>query len=140
MGNIAFRPVEQTDHKEVVSLLRQLSPFSPDANMLDQIWVSFATQKNVFSVVGEYGQEIVAYGSLVIETKIRGGKVGHIEDVVIKDKFRNIGLGKLIVEHLCEMAASRECYRISLQCPDKSVAFYKKCGFDLSEIGMSRVP
>jgi glucosamine-phosphate N-acetyltransferase len=135
-----FRPVEQTDHREVVSLLRQLSQFSPEENLLNEIWISFAAQNNVFSFVGEYAQEIVAYGSLVIETKIRGGKVGHIEDVVIKDSFRKNGFGKLLVEHLCKTAIACRCYRISLQCPDKSVAFYKKCGFNFSEIGMSRVP
>ena len=107
--------------------------------MLDQIWASFATQKNVYSVVGEYDQEIVAYGSLVIETKIRGGRVGRIEDVVVKDKVRNRGFGQLLVEHLCETANALECYRISLQCSDNKVAFYKKCGFDLSETSMRHV-
>ena len=38
--------------------------------------------------MGIYECEVVAYGSIVLETKIRGESAGHIKDIVVNEKFR----------------------------------------------------
>ena len=42
----------------------------------------------------------MGYGSIVIETKIRGGKMGHVEDIVSHSLFRKKGIGKAVVDSI----------------------------------------
>ena len=75
----------------------------------------------------------------MIEVKIRGGKVGHIEDVVVKESNRRKGIGKALVERLVELATAKECYRLSLECQSPNVDFYQNFQFKVSGFSMKRV-
>ena len=81
----------------------------------------------------------VGYGCLFVEVKIRGGCVGHIEDIVTDQNYRRIGIGKRLVTHLLQIANEFNCYRVVLQCEENNIPFYEKCGFRQSEFGMSLV-
>lgn len=123
---------------EVVELLQSLSSFHPSIGEYDLIWSLCKEQPNVHRVVGLLEREIIGYGSIFIETKIRGGNAGHIEDIVIKQKFRNKGVGKSIVDSLHKICIDSGCYKISLQCREHNVGFYKECGFETSGYAMQR--
>lgn len=79
---------------------------------------------------------MVGYGSVVIEEKIRGGKIGHIEDVVSHSLFRKQGLARAVVGALFNIAKANGCYKIALQCKEHNVGFYEKCGFEVSGVAM----
>ena len=59
--------------------------------------------------------------------------VGHIEDLIIDEKFRGNGYSKLIVKELIEFGKEKECYKIILNCKDHYVGFYQKMGFKLND-------
>ena len=80
--NIEIRTVERGDLKAVIDLLQSMSEFKPLKSNLLPIWNSVSKQSNVHSLVAVVDEQIVGYGSIVIETKIRGGKMGHVEDIV----------------------------------------------------------
>ncbi|KAJ4818144.1 Glucosamine 6-phosphate N-acetyltransferase [Rhynchospora pubera] len=82
---------------------------------------------------------ILASGSVLIERKfIRGGgKVGHIEDVVVDKAARRIQLGQRIVDHLVHYAKTVGCYKVILDCKPDLREFYKKCGFVESNVQMA---
>ncbi|KAJ4752716.1 Glucosamine 6-phosphate N-acetyltransferase, partial [Rhynchospora pubera] len=82
---------------------------------------------------------IFASGSVLIERKfIRGGgKVGHIEDVVVDKAARRIQLGQRIVDHLVHYAKTVGCYKVILDCKPDLREFYKKCGFVESNVQMA---
>lgn len=63
------------------------------------------------------------------------GKVAHIEDVVIDNNYRNLGLGKIIIE--IAKKAALDCYKIILNCDIKNVKFYEKCDFSKNGICMT---
>ena len=100
------------------------------------IWNSFCQQSNVQSLVAVIDSQIVGYGSIVIEAKIRGGKMGHIEDIVSHSLFRKKGIGKAIVNALFDVAKVNGCYKVALQCKEHHVKFYEKCGYELSGLAM----
>ena len=58
---------------------------------------------------------------------------GLIEDVVISEKYRDRGLGKLILKTQIELAKSLGCYKITLNCIEGKVNYYKKFGFAAEE-------
>jgi len=130
--NISIRAVLQSDMNAVIELLQSISEFKPSKSEYLPIWNSFCQQTNVHSLVAVLDSKIVGYGSIVIETKIRGGKMGHIEDIVTHLDYRNMGMGKLIILQLIKIAEQCKCYKVSLQCHFENIIFYEKCGFKLS--------
>ena len=74
--------------------------------------------------------KIVLSGTLLIEKKMihNGGLVGHIEDIVVDQNYRNHGLGKSLIRQLVESGRRLNCYKVILDCSDKVIGFYEKCG------------
>jgi glucosamine-phosphate N-acetyltransferase len=81
---------------------------------------------------------IVGAGTLFIELKFihACGRVGHVEDVVVAERCRGRALGKVVVEALVEEAKRAGCYKIILDCAEKNVQFYERCGFSKKELQM----
>ncbi|ENM5906449.1 GNAT family N-acetyltransferase [Vibrio mimicus] len=134
--NISIRAVVQNDMDAVIDLLQSMSEFKPSKSDFLPIWNSFCEQSNVHSLVAVMDSQIVGYGSIVIETKIRGGKVGHIEDIVSHSLFRKKGIGKAVVDALFDVAQVNGCYKVALQCKEHNVKFYEKCGCEVSGVAM----
>lgn len=76
-------------------------------------------------------KKIVGASTLLIESKFihDGSLAGHIEDVVVKTDFQGQGIGKKIIEYLLNVAKSRGCYKIILDCTDDVRPFYQRLGF-----------
>nr|XP_034955127.1 glucosamine 6-phosphate N-acetyltransferase isoform X1 [Zootoca vivipara] len=79
--------------------------------------------------------EIVATATLVIEHKFTHScaKRGRIEDVVVTGECRGKQLGKLLMSTLTLLSKRLNCYKITLECQPKNVAFYEKFGYSVSE-------
>ena len=81
---------------------------------------------------------IAAAGSIVVEHKFvhKNGLAGHIEDIVVNERYRGKNFGKWIIEQLKVIGERVGCYKIILDCSDKNVPFYEKCGFTKKEVEM----
>lgn len=75
--------------------------------------------------------KVAACGTLLIEFKFIHdcGKLGHVEDIVVRSDLRGTGLGKVIIEELKEVALREGCYKITLDCDPNNENFYGKCNF-----------
>ena len=82
--------------------------------------------------------EVVGYGSILIERKIRGGKMGHIEDIAVHPDFCKNGIGKLLINALYEISQKEKCYKVSLACKEHNLSFYQKCDFLIDGISLSK--
>lgn len=140
MSETTFRALAKKDMADVIDLLRSISPYAPPDELYDGIWRDFSRQENVISLVVEAEGIAVGYGLVLIEQKIRGGKVGHIEDIVTHPQHRRRGLGMELVEALTKEAFDLGCYKVALHCQPHNVAFYEKCGFLGSGNSMQRFP
>jgi len=91
------------------------------------------------TLVVEYKNEIIATGKIFLETKIHNNmrKVGHIEDLIILDEYRNRGVGTYLLEKLLEIAKKNNCYKTILECNPDLVFFYEKFGFNKKGVEMS---
>lgn len=129
MEKIYVRGSMSSDFSEITSLLEQLTTVGEitqdkiSDNIYSNIYVAYTI------VNGE--EIIVGCSTLLIEDKIihRGGKVGHIEDVVVNQKYRVKGIRKLLIDHCVEIAKREGCYKVILDCDEDNVRFYEKCGF-----------
>ena len=125
---ISIREIVQSDMDAVIELLQSMSEFKPSKSEYLPIWSSFRQQSNIHPLVAVIDNQIVGYGSIVIWKRIRGGKIGYIEDIVSHSLFRKKGIGKAIVDGLFDVAKINGCYKVTLQCQELNVKFYEKCG------------
>ncbi|KAJ3308183.1 Glucosamine-phosphate N-acetyltransferase-like protein [Blyttiomyces sp. JEL0837] len=81
---------------------------------------------------------VVGAGTIFVERKFvhQNGLVGHIEDIVTAESARGLKLGLLIIETLKYIGKATGCYKIILDCSDKNIPFYVKCGFTQKEYEM----
>jgi len=70
-----------------------------------------------------------------------GGYVGHIEDVVVDDEYRNRGIGTYLVERLVALAKERGYKRLQLAADrenTKALLFYQKRSFSATSLSIYR--
>ena len=123
-GPIYFQKEFKLKEKDITSIDKNLS------------WENFKSNTSANSIIGIYDNEIVAYGSIVIENKIRGDIAGHIEDIVVDTSVRGKMVGVKLVKELVDIGRSKGCYRITLFCDEKLVKFYQRNGFEVNNVMM----
>ena len=81
--------------------------------------------------VAEINGKIVGSTTLLIEQKFihNGGRVGHIEDVVVSKEYEGRGIGIKLVSSLLEKAKVMNCYKTILDCQNELIPFYERIGF-----------
>lgn len=138
MSEIKFRPILESDIREVSNLLNQLKQMDITSIDYKKAWSDFSSNSSSNSIVAIHKKKVVAYGSIVIENKIRGQVAGHIEDIVVDSEVRGKMLGVRLVKKLIEIGESKNCYRITLFCDKKLVSFYERSGFKVNNIMMKK--
>ena len=90
-------------------------------------------------IIGVEDETIVCSGTIIIEPKIiHGGRpAGHIEDIVVLEKWRNKGIAKELLNQLKKIAIEQKCYKIILDCNNRLVNFYENSGFSKKGIQMA---
>jgi glucosamine-phosphate N-acetyltransferase len=87
----------------------------------------------------ETTNKVIAGGTILIEPKMTHScsNVAHIEDVVVDIEYRSQKLGRKIIDSLINIAKVSNCYKIILNCSEKNIGFYEKCGFTNNNLQMS---
>jgi len=138
MSEINFRLIKEEDINDVFILLNQLKKIDLENIDRKKAWNDFNSNTSSNSIVGIYNNRIVAYGSVVIENKIRGEVAGHIEDIVVDSEVRGKMVGVSLIKELIEISKRKGCYRITLFCNEKLVNFYSRNGFKVNNIIMKK--
>ena len=136
-----IRKAELSDMETIHRLLQEISHYLPAPEMYQSIWNDFIGQRSVTALVAVNDEpenpRVVGFGSLCTEMKIRGGIMGHIEDIVVDTSFQRAGIGSLIVKSLLEQAELEGCYKVSLECREDKKIFYQGLGFEHTGTAMS---
>ena len=130
---LTYREIQKKDIPAVWELLEQLKPINFTSD-IDDAW----TEYNGIGIVGLDGDKIIAFGSLVVENKIRGYLSGQIEDVVVDSSYRGKGVGEKLIEEINKKAKKIGCYRVSLFCKEELIPFYNKNGYEVNNIVMKK--
>ena len=138
MSKVIFRNIEKKDLDQVFVLLNQLKQIEIDTIDKDKAWSDFINNTSSNSIVGLYNNKIVAYGSVVIENKVRGEVAGHIEDIVVDSEVRGKMIGVSLIKELIKVAKNKGCYRITLFCKETLVNFYGRNGFEVNNVVMKK--
>ena len=133
MSTIKIRRLQRRDFYNgfLLSLdsLRKSSHIKP--KKANSIFDKISKNPDHVIYVAIYNEEIIGATTLLIEQKFihDGGKVGHIEDVVVRKEYQGKGVGKKIVNALLKYAEKKGCYKTILDCSEDLIPFYESMGF-----------
>ena len=136
MNDFELTTLSEHHLEGALDLLDQLSD-CPYKISPEDSWELYVDDLTQMIVVAEYKGTVIGTGKVIIEQKLRGDCVAHIEDVVVEKKYRGLGIGRQIVDYLCELAIDSDCSKVVLHCLEENVDFYKNCGFT-QENGMRK--
>lgn len=99
---------------------------------IGDIIICYSNEHNKVTIVGS--------GTIIYEPKIIHGckNVGHIEDIVVYEKYRGYGIAKKILEKLVDLASIKNCYKVILDCKKDLITFYEKNGFCQNNYQMTK--
>ena len=85
----------------------------------------------IYVIYDDYTNETIGSITLIIEQKVihNFGYVCHIEDVIVRKKYRNKGIGTKLISIAKEVAKQYNCYKIILNCNNNLKKFYNKNNF-----------
>lgn len=133
MSDITIRKLQKDDLWNgfllTLDSLRQSSNI--DKKTAEKIFDKINSNPDHIVAVAVIEGKIVGSTTLLIETKFihNGGKVGHIEDVVVDKEYQRKGIGEKIITYLLRYAKDQGCYKTILDCVDDVKPFYEKLGF-----------
>lgn len=133
MEEITIRKIKEKDlfngFLRSLDSLRKVSDLNP--KKAEAIFCKLAENPNEVIYVAVKNGQVIGSASIIIEQKFihNGGKVGHIEDVVVAREFQGKKVGQTIVKALLQYAQKQGCYKTILDCTDELIPFYQKIGF-----------
>ncbi len=133
MTDVTIRKIQRKDlfngFLQSLDSLRKTSDLNP--KKAEMIFNKISKNLNQVTYVAIKDSKVIGSASIIIEQKFihDGGKVGHIEDVVVAKEFQGKGVGQKIVKSLLEYARKQSCYKTILDCTDDLIPFYENIGF-----------
>ena len=145
---IKIRTTKETDIPRILELYRQLtittSPaeagLEPTADDYQRVFNQIRVVPNLELVVAEENSEVI--GSLVLlivpNLSHKGLPWAEVENVIIDESHRRVGVGRLLMEYARTKAKAAGCYRIGLSSNNIRIEahkFIQSLGFKPSAIG-----
>ncbi|KAG6908858.1 hypothetical protein DXG01_003024 [Tephrocybe rancida] len=142
--DVHIRPLAMTDyhrgHLKVLSVLT--SAPDPGQEAWSAHFSALRAARAYYSVViiDKASDQIVGVGTVFLERKFQRGIscVGHIEDIAVDEKQQGKKLGLRIIQALTYISENSGAYKTILNCSDKNIPFYQKCGYEKKENEMAR--
>ena len=124
-------------YSEILDLLNQLTD-TPKYDKFHFESIIYSLKNNHFIYLYLIENKVVGMITLIIEKKlIHNGKcVGHIEDLVIHDNYRNKGIARELLNYVINKCNENNCYKIILDCAEDYIKFYEKFNFKKSGFQM----
>ncbi|KAG5645367.1 hypothetical protein DXG03_006320 [Asterophora parasitica] len=143
--DVHIRPLASTDYRR--GHLEVLSVLTATTDPGEGAWVSHfealrAAPRTYYTlvIIDKHSDQVVGVGTVFLERKFQRGIscVGHIEDIAVDEKQQGKKLGLRIIQSLTYISENSGAYKTILNCSDKNIPFYQKCGFEKKENEMAR--
>ena len=133
---LKIRRGEKQDMSKVLLLIKELAAFEkePDAVIINTDYLvkyGFSDNPSFFTLIAEYKDEIVGMALFYYRFSTWKGQTIHLEDLIVKQNKRNLGIGKALYKAVMKFAASRNVKRVEwvvLDWNTNAIKFYKKTG------------
>lgn len=137
LPDVEIRPLRIDDLPKFLGLLKHLNGNDIPPDVARKVFWELAP-RSIWVFVAEFKGLLIGTATLDVDQHFihKGGKVGRIEDVVVAPKYREAGIGSLLIKRCVETAREAGCYKGILSCNEANVPFYEKNGFRVHEVSM----
>jgi predicted N-acetyltransferase YhbS len=145
---LTIRNARETDISSILVLYHQLtittSPSeagrNPTAEDYKRVFTQIASVPNLELVVAEDQGEVVGSLMFMIVPNLshKASPWALVENVIVDERHRGNGIGKVLMEYAIERAKENGCYRIGLSSDNRRTGahnFYRSLGFESSATG-----
>ena len=130
-----FKNIYKDDYEQYINLNKTTISKTYYDNFLDNI----LNDNHLIIKLSDNDNNLIGTGTIFIEEKLThgGSKLGHIENIIIDEKYRGKGYGELLVNYLLNICNNKKCYRVDLVCTTELEHFYNKNNINKNNISMS---
>lgn len=127
---------EKEHMDKIYELIQELENKEINKNAFFDVYNSNISNPNVFYLLAEENNEIIGFAGLHIQLLLHHtGRVGELQEIVIKEKMRGKGIGESLFKDIKRIAKESGCLQLEVCCNlkrEKSLLFYKNQGLELS--------
>lgn len=128
-----IRKAAATDSNEILELIKELAVFEkqPDAVILSEeelIKSAFSENPWVYIFVAEMDTKVVGMALYYYGFSTWKGRSLHLEDLIVKENYRKLGIGKALMHRVIHVAKTEKLERMSWEVLDwnePAVKFYE---------------
>ncbi len=129
-----IRKLELKDLEEVFELLDELYENKIDYSIFTQKYKAILKDNNFYGIVAIEDNKVVGVLiSRVINRLAKKKNILFIDDLIVNGKYRNKGIGKLLIQDATTYAKSKDCGALELTSMIENVnahRFYENNGFE----------
>lgn len=134
--SLVIRKGKKKDMPAVLGLIKELATFErePAAVVVtvdDLVRDGFSSIPLFQTFIAEYGDEIVGMALFYNRYSTWKGKTIHLEDLIVKENKRQLGIGKALYDEVLKYALNEKVRRVEwvvLDWNTPAIDFYKKSG------------
>jgi glucosamine-phosphate N-acetyltransferase len=130
MNETVIRRLNKNDYNKFYTLIKQFRDTTFTEEQFMSTLEKIQSSGNQVWII-ENDNNFIASATIIFDHKFIHNICcsAHIEDVIVDKQFRYQGYGKMIMNHLVNIATQHECYKVTLDCDDEYIYFYEHCGF-----------
>jgi len=142
MENFYIKEIsDEEDHfNDYFDLMYEFSNYKKDVSY--DYFKNYIKQNDKIKIIiiNNNKNKIIGAGTIFKLEKLHNNPIGQIEDVIISEKYRGLGLGKKIIKELVKIGIEDfKCYKVILNCLDKNIGFYEKSSFEIAGVEMKYI-
>jgi GNAT superfamily N-acetyltransferase len=134
LNNLVIRQASQKDAKAMMGLIKELAHYekSPDEVTVSEesfVEAGFGTRPIWWAYVAVVDEEVIGFALYYLRYSTWKGPRMYLEDILVTEKWRNKGIGKLLFEQLIITAKERKLNGMVWQVLDwneDAIRFYRK--------------
>lgn len=131
-----IRSAAEDDFPVILSLIKELAEYERAPGKVTNSVEQMREEKELFQTfVAETAEgEIVGMALYFMAYFTWVGKSLYLEDIYVKEPFRQHRIGSLLLKKVFEVARAERCKRVRWQVlnwNEPAIAFYRKCGAEL---------
>ena len=131
---IMIRKLELKDLEEVFKLLDELYENKMEYSIFIEKYKEYLKDNNFYGIVAVEDSKVVGVLiSRIINRLAKKKNILFIDDLIVNGKYRNTGIGKLLIQDATNYAMSKDCGALELTSMIENVnahRFYEKNGFE----------
>ncbi len=127
-----IRKATETDVAAIMSLIEELAVFEHAldevVSSVEELTVDLFDEKCCAAFVAVVEEQVVGFALYYFSYSTWKGKCVYLEDLYVKDSFRNLGLGSQLFDAVVQVAKSNKVRRMDWQVLDwnvDAIQFYK---------------